>query len=518
MTVTFNHRYAAHLDEIERNFPVSEWRAGDLEIWPLARMDLYHDLYFADAGVSPPAERPLPLRIAGRVAMPLRNLWWSRRDLAHHVMRPVPAHAIFLGDGFSLDRIDGQWRDRFGEPLIAALEARGHRTFLMQTGYLGRLPWYRPTFPANLIESRGLLKSLATRLPLELPGHEAVLGSLARSGVNAPSLSRARLERHARLVAATAASFERVLEKVRPTLAFTVTYQSRLGPAFMLACRRQGVLSVALQRTPHESAPQAYRWVALPARGYATLPAVFWNWNQEDTARLNECARNLAFPWHAAIRGGHTQLAPYLDDQHPLTRTWDARFASVGDGANFEREILVALQPLHGYRAVWEALCAQIEASPPSWRWWIRRHPASTPGQDAESARLLALRAQNVMNADAANFPLPVLLRHMSAVLSLGSGAAVEGSMFGVPAFFLLDAARHTFADLIARGAAQIIDVGSVNEVLAKVRKAPLRAAQLRAPAIDETLLRLEERARVYRRACETASTADRPRVAGGLQ
>src|SRR5690242_3515584 len=205
MTVAFNHRYAALLDGIERNFPVSEWKAGDFELWPLARLDLYHDLYFADAGIAPSAERPLPFRLAGRVAMPVRNLWRNRHDLANHVMRPRPAYAIVLGDGFSLDRVDGRWRDRFGEPLIAALEARGRKTLLMQTGYLGRLPWYRPTYPANLIESRSVLKSLLTRLPVELPGHGGVLDFLARNGLNAPSLSRPRLGRQASLVAGAAA-------------------------------------------------------------------------------------------------------------------------------------------------------------------------------------------------------------------------------------------------------------------------------------------------------------------------
>jgi hypothetical protein len=505
MAVTFNHRYAALLDEIERNFPVSEWRGGDLEIWPLVRMDLYHDLYFADAGIAPPAERrALPLHIAGRVAMPLRNLWKSRHDLANHVMRPRPAHAIFLGDGFSLDRVDGKWRDRFGEPLIAALEARGHETFLMQTGSLTRLPWYRPTFPANLVESRGILKALVTRLPLELPGHDGVLDFLSRNAVDAPSLSRLKLERHANLVAATAASFEHVLSMVKPTLAFAVTYHARLGPAFLLACRRQGIFSVALQRTPHESAPQAYRWAVLPARGYATLPAVFWNWTQDDTARIDDWASKLAVPWHSAIHGGHTQLAPYLDDQDAMTRNWDARFAAIGEGMLFEREILVALQPIHGHRAVWDALCAQIEASPQSWRWWLRRHPASTPAQDAEFARLLALRRPNVNNTDATTLPLPVLLRHMSAVLSLGSGAAVEGSMFGVPAFFLIDAARHTFADLIARRAADIVDVNSINAAIARIHRKPIRKSQDIPPAIDETLRQIEERARTYRHACLT--------------
>src|SRR5678815_1391824 len=134
MAGSFYPRYLTLIDEIERHFPVSAWRSGDLQIWPLARMDLYLDMYWAAAGIPAPTERSLPLRIAGRIAMPLRNLWKGRRDPGSQVIRPTPAHAIFLGDGVSLECVDGKWRDRFGEPLIAALEARGHNTFLMQAG------------------------------------------------------------------------------------------------------------------------------------------------------------------------------------------------------------------------------------------------------------------------------------------------------------------------------------------------------------------------------------------------
>ena len=505
MAVPFYLRYLTLVDEIERSFPVSRWKCGDLEVWPLARSDLYLDMYWLDAGIVPADERPILLRAAGRAAMPLRNLWKSRHDAAHRLTRATPAHAIFLGDGVSLDRVDGEWRDRFCEPVIAALEKHGHDTFLLQDGYLSRLPWYRPTFSANVIESRGFLRALITPRPVELPGLDEVLDFLARNAVAAPSLSRSSLERRARTVAATATAFERVLRIVRPTLAFVVAYHVGLGPAFLLACRRQGILSIDLQRAPQEGSLHAYRWPSLPANGYATLPAIFWSWTKDDTARVNDWSARLALPWHGAIHGGHTQLVPFLDDQHPMTRLWDARFASIGAGARFEREILVALQPIHGHREVWDALCSQIEASPDSWRWWVRRHPASHPGQDVESARLLAMRRPNVLIEEASTLPLPALLRHMSALLSLASGAAMEASMFGRPAFFLIDAARQSFADLIERGLATVIDVRSVNDEVSRLVGQPPRPRASRQPDLDEVLLQLEERAHTYRLACSTA-------------
>jgi hypothetical protein len=506
MQETFHRRYLTLVDEIERNFPVAEWRRGDLDIWPLARMELYLDMHWTNAGSPRPELHPFPLRRLARAARPLRNLWRSRRDLKHFVARPKRADAIFLGDGVSLDYIDRSWRDRFGEPLIAALERRGRSTFLMQSGDLSRLPWLRPTYAANLVAVRGYRPDFDAATPLQLPGHEDVVGFLSRNGVRSASLERANLSRTASVVAATALEFERVMQVVKPKLGFVVTYYAGLGHAFLLACRRLGILSIDLQHCPQEGAHKAYGWSTLPKAGYAVLPAVFWNWSTEEAAAIQQWAGTLGSPWHRSLHGGHTQLAPFLDDNDPVGVAWDSKIAAIDASATFEREILVALQPIGGHRARWEALAAQIEAGPTGWRWWIRRHPASTPLQDEEYGRLVSLRRANVVVTQASSFPLPALLRQMSVLISLASGAAAEAAAFGVPAIFLSNDARGPFARLIARGLATVVDVCAVTNAIARTPKAPLRSHSVRAPDIDETVAYLERIAADYAKLCATGA------------
>jgi hypothetical protein len=138
--IPFHGRYLALVGEIERSFPVSQWKSGDVQIWPLARMDLYDDMYCANAGGYPPESLPrwFPMRALAGAATPLRNVWRSRRDLKHWLALPKRADAIFLGDGVSLDRVGYAWQDRYSEPIMAALERRGSSTFLMQSGELPR--------------------------------------------------------------------------------------------------------------------------------------------------------------------------------------------------------------------------------------------------------------------------------------------------------------------------------------------------------------------------------------------
>jgi hypothetical protein len=506
-TTPVQQRHLELVEEIEAKFDVTNWRAGDVDLWPPARMDLFLDLFRASGRET---EKPRPgfvHRVATNLATPLTNAWKSRRDLDHWAPWPEPANAILLGDGVSLDWIGGVWRDRHGEPVMSALDRRGWTTFLMQPGGLDRLPWERRTFAANEIAVRGALAASFDGGPrADLPDHAAVLDFLSGMGVQPPSLGRARLAKRARSIAATASVFQRVLRRVRPRVAFLVTYYAGLGHAFALACRRNGLLSVDLQHCPHDGGHRAYSWRRLPARGYSTLPAVFWTWGADEAARF------ASTPWHAAVHGGHSQLTPFLDDQSAVARIWDAHFAAAARGAAvYEREILVALQPIGGRRGVWEALARQIEAAPASWRWWIRRHPSSSAFQDAEHQALLTLHRPNVVVEAASELPLPALLRRMSVLVSLASGAAAEAAIFGVPALFLDPEARGAFPSLFSRGGAELVDVSDLTTRIEELPARPLRPPSTPPPPrIDDTLQRLEAMAIDYRRHCEAEPLVDR--------
>lgn len=493
-------RHRALVDAIERDFRVADWRAGDVDLWPIASQDLFLDLFRSAGGDTAPAPSGFAARAATTLATPALNLWRSRRDLAHWLPRPRRADAILLGDGVSLDHIGGAWRDRFGEPVVAALERQGRSCFVMQNGNLARLPWARPTFAANRLSARAALVTALTSGPaIQLPDHAAVMRFLDAAGVNTPSLAPERLAHRARSIATRAAVFERILRRVRPGIAFVVTYYAGLGCAFALACRRRGILCVDLQHCPHDGMHRAYRWSTLPPRGYSTLPGLFWSWSVLDAADIHRWADTLAQPWHRAIPGGHTQIAALHDGVGE--QLWQKTAAIAGDRP-FVRDILVALQPIGGRRQVWAALADAITSAPSDWRWWIRRHPASTPPQDADCAPLLTMCRPNVIITGASQTPLPALLGHMTALVSLASGSAGEAAMFGVPAFFLDDEARDTFPGLIASGKARVVEIGAL---IAAIARLPTGAAQRAAepmPRIEDTLGEIDRLAADYARLC----------------
>jgi hypothetical protein len=491
--IFFHHRFVRLVCEIERQFPVVAWKSGDADLWPLARFDLHLDMYWAGVGSSSPPPRAFPIRVFARLLKPLVSLWRSRKDLAHWRGWPVRAPVVLLGDGVSLDRMEGAYQDRQGEALMVALERRGLKTSLMQSGEPVRLPWRRPTFAANLVEAWGWLLSPLFRQKLALAGHPEVMAFLADNGVFAPSLAAAALARRARLLHASAFFFEQLLKAIKPRLAFVVSYYAGLGPAFILACRRRGILSIDLQHAPLEGAPMAYKFSAYPAAGYSTLPDVFWSWTRRDAEAVRHAP-------HHSVFGGPPQWSLFDPEQDCL---WDQSFS--GD---YAREILIALQPIGGHRRDWEALAAVIESAPSNWRWWIRRHPASRPDQDVEFGPLLSLQAPNIKIVEASRLPLPVLLRRMSAVLSLASGTAVEAAMLGTPAFFLSQEAWGPFGDLIEEGLASVITMDEIIDRIAQLARQPARVLWP-LPKLDDALDKLaNDHVREFSRDSVNISTA----------
>jgi hypothetical protein len=481
MEATFQQRYLSLVSEIEKRFRVAQWKSGDLDIWPIARMDLFLDMHWNHTGQEPTPRASILKRLwifSSLLTLPVSNAWKSRHDLKHRIIRPHAAYAILLGDGVSLDLVNGAWQDRFGEPIIAELERSGLETFVMQPGDLSRLPWRRPTFAANLVDVGSGIASRLWRVAPDLPDLDGVISYLREQNIAAPSLERVALSRRAARVSIAAGLFSSILKIVRPRIAFVVTYYAGLGPAFLLACRRCKILSVDLQHCPQEGAHKAYGWSNVPAKGYNTLPAVFWSWNLYDADYVGRWTKTLAAPWHRSIHGGNTQVAALCAQPTP---------PQIVDKI-FTREILVALQPIAGQIDIWNALATVIESAPRHWRWWIRRHPSSRTYQDSAFGRLLTLRGDNIVIDAASTLPLPVLLPRMTVLVSLMSGAAGEAAMFGVPAVFLSDEAAGTFGSLIERACARVVDVAQLAMVIEALHGQAPKPSHLEQPALPEVL------------------------------
>jgi hypothetical protein len=317
---------------------------------------------------------------------------------------------------------------------------------------------------------------------------------LASEGVASPGISKASLRQEIADLLDTADEFERLLRIVAPRIAFFVSNYADLGPAFAVACRRRRILSVRLQHSAqiwHDT----YSPAAVPAEGYETLPAVYWHWADGSTP---DWMHGLASVRHQSIHGGAPHLARWLHDKNPRTLSFDERVRAMRGAPAANLDVLVALQHFDGYRDIWNGLAGIIENAPANWRWWLRRKPA--PDQlvsDDVFGRLLAIRRQNVITEGVVELPLPALLRNVDACVTLMSGAAVEGALFGVQPIFLCEDASGLFPQLATAGTLDIVsDRDAMPQQL--TRLAGTKRKRPHSPEIVEVVERLEDLSIAY--------------------
>lgn len=174
-------------------------------------------------------------------------------------------------------------------------------------------------------------------------------------------------------------------------------------------------------------------------------------------------------------------LLPCPTRDYYLDPTPAKDFEELSSGQVYERDILIALQPLYGSRPTWEALCAEIRIAPPEWRWWVRRHPLSNelrlPHEmeqyDFEFLPLLAMDMPNVVVTHAARMPMRDMVRHMSVVISFCSASSKEAAVAGTPAFFLDQRGCREFPALVGAGFVKYVAVQDLN---AEIAALPTRA------------------------------------------
>lgn len=448
------------IEECEALYPVSSWRVSGIPVWPLIRTEGRAELAYKDAGNAPrPSDISRITQLLRDAASPLLHPLENCSDWQHEKLRLRPVDALFLGDGISHDFINNAWRDRYCAPLIDALDATGQSCILMQPR-AQKVPRDHDTYSVQWIQSWGrLLARIQKPSNIDLPHYDDVRNLLRERGFVLSVLDLGVMKRWGVKVAAMARLFGGVLDKTQPRIGFVVSYYWDVGFAFVLACRQRRILCVDIQHGSQDGRHEAYNfWSAVPHGGYSVLPDIFWTWSEEDAGAVNVWAERLEQPWHRGVWGGHPQFAVWLDDADPQTRKFDALITSIKKAHEGQFDILVALQDLDGYSAVWDKLADLINSSPSNWRWWLRRHPVPAFNRGAGIKKLLALKRRNVLLDEATSLPMPALLRNVGAVLSLMSSTAVEASFFGHRPIFLTEDARHQFSEIFKADKADVIN------------------------------------------------------------
>jgi hypothetical protein len=449
------------LAELEGRFPVEEWQVSGLHIWPLLRQRWFFRewaAHYVQPG-APAAGSASSGFFAQAAAGALAAAQANWRDPAGHDRAIVRRDLVFLSDGVSFARLGGQWVERFCDPLIALANRRGLTSALWTPLHKYHQPRFTPSrFVQSSVDGANLWGALRGRLwppDAVLPGNVAMAQWLAGQGFGSGALSRAKVVSDACRLRGVADRFKRMLDRVRPRLAFLVSFYGVEGMSFVLACRECGVPVVDIQHGVQGELHPAYAaWKMPPDRDrHALLPDRFWVWSDWER---NVIERWSAGTGHAAVIGGN----PWMDLWRKGSR-WTgvgealAQAQGLRDRAHGRPIVLVTLQFGLSPAEQLEPLANLLQAAGTRLCFWVRLHPAMLERRAEIRARL---RSDATVELDeCSDLPLQALLPHCDLHLTHSSSTVIEAAQFGVPSVLTTAYGGELFAPLVAAGRARVI-------------------------------------------------------------
>ncbi len=487
------------LNDIEARFQVAQWSLDDIRIWPIVRVRWFFAIWSAAYGQKAVA-RSRFMRIAehfvGLAAGRMRFALSRLRDRAGEDHAADQRQVVFLSDGISFVDADGLKYERFCDPLIELLRRRGISSLMLTPSHQYAQPRATPSmFVQPFIDAanmRGMKQVRYAPRAVHLPDLQQVRQALARVGFDHPSLAQDKLAGVAETVAAVADAYGALLDRIRPQLAFIVSYYNLDGCAFALACRRRDIPLVDVQHGVQGPLHPAYgRLPAPPPEGFNLVPDRFWVWSAEEARAIAAWAGMNGR--HRAIVGGNLWLDRWLRGDSASMRAVDLRVRELRLRSRACKVVLVTLQWGLSEDEQLAPLAQFIERGGDDWAWWVRLHPVMLQQRNSVHALLRRSATGRVVIDEVSDLPLYGILRHVDVHLTHSSSTVLEAIDFGVSSVLTSRYGAEVYPQQLQRGDVVLADRGIADVLQALARQAARRtparsAAENAANALDQLL------------------------------
>ena len=468
------------LNALERQFPVAEWRCGDIHLWPSYRFRLYGNAI--DRMLLAPAP-PQPLRrLARLVDRAARALWRAPmaawRDRRANAPWSQDAAAVFFSDGVSFTPLNGLWVDRIVDPVMQALDRRGLQGLKLTPLAEVHVPRQRPSrFVQPAIDRVKLLAS-RSRPVLHTPQWEG-FAQVAEAAFGKPVPAREWLQVQAARLEALAHWFGAQLRSTSARCVFVNTYYSLEGQAFVQAARRQGLFTVDLQHGMQGEHHAAYaRWLQVPPTGFSTLPDEFWVWGEDEAQAIGRW--NAGLGTHRARIIGNPWLQRWTDDSDPLIAACLVQAAALRRAG--QRQVLACLS----WGLADEETDKLIQAARlcgPGVSWWWRLHPVEAGKRAEVAARLQQQGLDGSQVGATTDLPLYALVRCADVTVAHSSTVIQEAAQLGTPSVVTSEFGADSHAHLLRTGHAfKAIDPVTIAHAVQTVARHDRTAHQLVQP------------------------------------
>lgn len=417
------------LEESQKRFPVEQWTADGIEIWPIYRLtfsSMNDEAWLKTVLVRPRFDKTRKI---------LQAVWAQLQGLragTDEYIRHNTVSVFMLSDGTPTFQLpSGQWFETLCDPFGIEFKKSGLNSITAMRGYLYHLPKFSPTYlyqfgmEANRFVSRLTDKPCNFVLPRYAEWQEFV--RITYGEIRFPTVND--LAADISIIRSYAKSYKKLLASWNCKLALATCYYNYRGMGLILACKELGIKTVDIQHGFQGDHHVAYSdFGKIPPEGYKLLPDIFWIWGAREEAVIRRWsdASNGA---HRPLIGGNLFLQTCMDDDNPLVKQIAPEVEKIKIAGKRHALYTIGAETLEQMREILNAIKLSRARN---FHWWVRLHPGFPLRRD-EIKRAFAREGITVEVDKPSVLPLYVLLRHADVLLTRLSSTVIEAAHMGVP-------------------------------------------------------------------------------------
>lgn len=437
------------INSVEKKYPIKNWKAYGVCMWPIARFSIYAKLWTQNQNNFKKNDSCRIIKILNFIRGFYKNI--AKNDDSH-------SYALFLNNAGCRREINGIWFDVFTDPIRNVLTDNGYSSVAYEwenTKYC--IPTYSDSvrFQSNLNLLKMKAKIKAGFYKRAFPFFDEINNDVGNV------LNLCELSYQVELIHESYMFFLERIRKIKPSIAFSTIYYNEISMGFILACKKEGVLSIDIQHGMQVGNNPAYSFLQyLPEDSYDLLPDVFL---VRGVAEKNNIERWLKKG--NVVISGDLWLNFWKNNNEALVIKYDSMIASKKKYK--KKYILYTLD----YENIPEVMKNIIRKTSSEYSWCIRLHPADLKNMDTRCQELSGL-LEFVEIKYSSTWPLHAWLRNVDIHITEYSGVVYEAEEFGVPSVIVSKTEADLFSDVISRGNAVIADdEASIIQAIKKMKK-----------------------------------------------
>ena len=464
--------------EVEQMFPVDEWAIDKVHIWSLIRVQL---AFRIDDSLNNRGQKAITSAhasgdraLASFAKLKLVSMFRKVRFLVSKTKQNIVSRyyvlrtkidkksdfnkaRVFISN-FSHYRVfvNDKWYSKFTDPLVDYFKSKHIPCLTLE--FTDSVAYQTNRYNEDSIVNyahflnidRQQLKK-KSELNIALKDYEEFL-NFAESRLGKNNTEYLQLDsiiEQTKYLLALKENFKQLLLNSQAKLVFLVNYYEIKGMALCAACDELKIPSIDLQHGIQGDIHIAYgNWSKTPPEGFATLPAIFWNWNQNQASSIDRWAKYSRK--HSSLVGGNLFLQKSSNNEKLKSDRYSLELEKIKDADTIN--ILFTLQPFEGCLS--DRFLEVHQNSPRNWRWLFRLHPRQS--LDDPIVELLKHKYKNAKSEIdfISNCPLNILLEHIDLHVTQFSSVVLEAEHFGIPSVCLHPNSLNLFEAQINNGIA----------------------------------------------------------------